>query len=162
MQQFGGLEASPWTVSIGISRLPLIREAPVSPCAREVLWYVSIQPDLSPRRRRTTEEDIDDISKLALAICLSIAAGTLALGTVAHADKLKNITCEQFLAMDEGARNNIVYWVHGVQVADSKKNVAAEEVDVGYDAFGRPVAEVVTACEGDKKASLWDKIKAHF
>jgi hypothetical protein len=32
----------------------------------------------------------------------------------------------------------------------------------GRLSFGRPVAEVATACEGDKKASLWEKIKAHF
>jgi hypothetical protein len=123
---------------------------------------VSIRPDLPQKQRRVPKEEMDDMSKLALAICLSIAAGIVTLGTVAHADKVKNITCEQFLAMDEGAQNNIVYWVHGVQVAASDKTVAAEEVDVGFDAFGRPVAEVVTACEGDKKASLWDKVKAHF
>lgn len=123
---------------------------------------VSIRPDLPQKQRRVPKEEMNDMSKLALAICLSIAAGIVTLGTVAHADKVKNITCEQFLAMDEGAQNNIVYWVHGVQVAASDKTVAAEEVDVGFDAFGRPVAEVVTACEGDKKASLWDKIKAHF
>jgi hypothetical protein len=80
----------------------------------------------------------------------------------ALADSVKDVTCEQFLAMDDGARNNIVYWVHGVQVASTKKTAGAEEIDVAYDAFGRPVAEVVTACEEDKKASLWDKIKAHF
>ena len=123
---------------------------------------VSIRPDLPQKQRRVPKEEMNDMSKLALAICLSIAAGIVTLGTVAHADKVKNITCEQFLAMDEGAQNNIVYWVHGVQVAASDKTVAAEEVDVGFDAFGRPVAEVVTACEGDKKASLWDKVKAHF
>jgi hypothetical protein len=96
------------------------------------------------------------------ALCLGIGIAIVALGSAAHADKIKNITCEQFLAMDEGSQDDIVYWVHGVQTAESKKAVAAEEVDVGYDAFGRPIAEVVTACEGDKKASLWEKIKAHF
>ena len=97
-----------------------------------------------------------------IALCLGIGIAIVALGSAAHADKIKNITCEQFLAMDEGAQDDIVYWVHGVQAGESKKTVAAEEVDVGYDAFGRPIAEVVTACEGDKKASLWDKVKAHF
>ena len=129
---------------------------------RKFRVVVSIRPDLPQKQRRVPKEEMNDMSKLALAICLSIAAGIVTLGTVAHADKVKNITCEQFLAMDEGAQNNIVYWVHGVQVAASDKTVAAEEVDVGFDAFGRPVAEVVTACEGDKKASLWEKIKAHF
>jgi len=77
-------------------------------------------------------------------------------------DKIKDVTCEQFLAMDEDERDDIVYWIHGVEVASSKKAVTAADIEVGYDFFGRPVAEVVTACEADKKASLWEKIKAHF
>ena len=47
-------------------------------------------------------------------------------------------------------------------MASSKKAVSAADVEVGYDIFGRPVAEVVTACRADKKASLLEKIKAHF
>ena len=96
---------------------------------------------------------------------LAITIGFVMAGTTAYAGektKLKDITCEQFLAMDDDNQNNIVYWVEGAAVASSKKSVAAEDVEVGYDIFGRPVAEVVTACEADKKASLWDKIKAHF
>jgi hypothetical protein len=100
--------------------------------------------------------------RFALVLCLSAAFGIVLPGSAAHADKVKNITCEQFLAMDEDAQDDIVYWVHGVQAGQSKQTVAVEEVDVGYDAFGRPVAEVVTACKGDKKASLWDKVKRHF
>ena len=69
---------------------------------------------------------------------------------------------DEILAMDEARQDDIVYWIHGVETAASKKAVATEEVDIGYDVFGRPVAEVVTACEADKKASLWEKIKAHF
>jgi hypothetical protein len=52
--------------------------------------------------------------------------------------------------------------VEGAHVAASKKSVSAADVEVGYDKFGRPVAAVVTACKADKKASLWEKIKAHF
>jgi hypothetical protein len=98
-----------------------------------------------------------------IALGLGIGLGMVALGTPALAgDKLKDVTCEQFLAMDENAQNNIVYWVEGVGATESKKGVAAADVEVGYDQFGRPVAEVVTACKADKKASLWDKIKKHF
>jgi len=96
---------------------------------------------------------------------LAIAIGFIVAGTPAYAGektKLKDISCEQFLAMDEDSQDNIVYWIEGASVGSSKKTVAAEDVEVGYDIFDRPVAEVVTACEKDKKASLWDKIKAHF
>ena len=98
-----------------------------------------------------------------IALGLGIGVGIVALASPALAkDKLKDITCEQFLALDESNQNNIVYWVEGAAVADSKKGVAAADIEVGYDAFGRPVAEVVTACKADKKATLWDKIKKHF
>jgi hypothetical protein len=97
--------------------------------------------------------------EINLALCLAIVA----LATSAQAgDKIKDVTCEQFLAMDADAQNNIVYWVEGADVAVSKKSVSAADVEIGYDAFGRPVAEVVTACKADKKASLWEKIKKHF
>jgi hypothetical protein len=104
-----------------------------------------------------------DMLKNGIAVATGVAVSALLVAAPAQAkDKLKDITCEQFLAMDENAQNNIVYWVEGAAVADSKKEVAAGDIEVGYDAFGRPVAEVVTACKADKKASLWEKIKKHF
>ncbi len=101
-------------------------------------------------------------SALALALALGAGIGIVLSGGAAYADKIKDISCEQFLAMDEGQQNNIAYWVDGLETASSKKDVEAGEIDVGFDAFGRPVAAIVTACEADKKASLWEKIKAHF
>lgn len=98
--------------------------------------------------------------KTVIVIGMTIA--TVIVAASANADKIKDITCEQFLAMDADAQSNIVYWVEGADVASTKKAVSAADVEVGFDAFGRPVAEVVTACQADKKASLWDKIKAHF
>jgi len=94
---------------------------------------------------------------------LSLSIGIALAGTIAYAGgktKLKDITCEQFLGMDESNQNNIVYWIEGASAGAANKS--AEDVEVGYDIFGRPVAEVVTACEADKKATLWDKIKKHF
>jgi hypothetical protein len=104
-----------------------------------------------------------DMLKNGIALGAAVAIGAVVVAAPAQAkDKLKDITCEQFLAMDESNQNNIVYWVEGAAVADSKKGVAAADIEVGYDIFGRPVAEVVTACKADKKATLWDKIKKHF
>jgi hypothetical protein len=90
---------------------------------------------------------------------------TMAIGSVqASSDKLKNVSCEQFLLMDEYNQNAIVYWIDGIETATdaSENSVSASEISVGYDAFGNPVAEVVDACTADKKASLRDKIKKHF
>jgi hypothetical protein len=97
------------------------------------------------------------------SVCLGLAIGLLFVAAPAQAgSKIKNITCEQFLELDETNQNNIVYWVEGAYTSESKTDVAAADVEVGFDAFGRPVAEVVTACRADKKASLLDKIKQHF
>jgi hypothetical protein len=43
-----------------------------------------------------------------------------------------------------------------------RKHIDVGEIDVGYDVFGQPVAAVATACEGDKEASLWEKVKQHW
>ena len=102
------------------------------------------------------------MSKFGLVLGLGIVLAISAVASGAWADKLQNITCEQFLAMDEANQDDIVYWVHGVQTSSSKKEVEAEDIEVGFDAFGRPVAEVVNACKAEPKASLWSKIKKHF
>jgi HdeA/HdeB family len=93
---------------------------------------------------------------------LTAALGIVGLATTAQAGKLKDITCEQFLAMAPDARDRVVYWAEGADVATTKKVVDAAEIEVGYDAFGEPVAEVVTACTADKKASLLAKVKSVF
>jgi hypothetical protein len=102
------------------------------------------------------------MKKTAIALSLGAGLGILLSASAASADKLKDVTCDQFLAMDEPQQDDIVYWISGIEAASSKKEAGAGEIDVGYDVFGKPVAAVVTACEGDKKASLWDKVKAHF
>jgi hypothetical protein len=89
----------------------------------------------------------------------------MAIGSAqASSDKLKHVSCDQFLAMDEYNQNAIVYWIDGIETATdaSDKHVGAAEIDVGYDAFGNLVAEVVNACTAYKKASLWEKVKKHF
>ncbi len=102
------------------------------------------------------------MKRLALVLSLGAGLGILVAGGVAQADKLKDITCDQYLAMDEAQQDDIVYWIDGAATASSKKEVDAADIEVGYDAFGQPVAAIVTACEADKKASLWETIKKHF
>ncbi len=101
-------------------------------------------------------------SRVSLLLSQCAALGLVWTATPAGADKLKNITCDQFVAMDPEQQDNIVYWIEGAAVGASKKEVGAEEIDVGIDAFGRPVAEVVSACMADRKASLLDKVKSEF
>jgi hypothetical protein len=102
------------------------------------------------------------MKKTAMALSLSAGIGILLSAGMVSADKLKDVTCEQFLDMDESQQDDIAYWISGIEAASSKKETDAGDIDVGYDAFGKPVAAIVTACEADKKASLWEKIKEHF
>ena len=102
------------------------------------------------------------MKKTAIALSLGAGLGILVSAGAASADKLKDVTCDQFLAMDASKQEHIVYWIDGIEAGSSKKGVDAGDIDVAYDAFGKPVAAVVTACQADKKASLWDKIKEHF
>jgi hypothetical protein len=102
------------------------------------------------------------MKKTVIALSLGAGLGILVSAGAASADKLKDVTCDQFLAMDESQQEHIVYWINGIEAGSSKKGVDAGDIDVAYDSFGQPIAAVVTACEADKKASLWDKIKEHF
>jgi hypothetical protein len=102
------------------------------------------------------------MKKTTIALSLGAGLGILVSAGAVSADKLKDVTCDQFLAMDESQQEHIVYWINGIEAGSSKKGVDAGDIDVAYDAFGQPIAAVVTACEADKKASLWDKIKEHF
>lgn len=102
------------------------------------------------------------MKRILLALCVPLLLVPASIGFAAGGGKLKDISCDDFLAMDPEQQDNVVYWLDGVAAGSTKKEVAAEDIDVGYDAFGRPVAAVVTACSADRKASLWEKVKAHF
>jgi len=82
-------------------------------------------------------------------------------GSVMAKEKIKDITCAQYLRMDSDTQENVVYWLDGVDAASSAGHVAAEDIEIGYDGWGEPIAAIITACEGDKSASLWAKIKAN-
>jgi len=100
--------------------------------------------------------------RATLTFGLIFGLGVVTFGGAAQADKIKDVTCEQFLAMDEDTRERVAYWIEGAEVASSSKAVEAGDVEVGYDASGNAVVAIVTACEADKKASLWEKIKARL
>ncbi|WP_462328290.1 HdeA/HdeB family chaperone [Thiohalocapsa halophila] len=102
------------------------------------------------------------MKKATTALSLGASLGILLSAGAVNAERLKDISCDQFLAMDESQQDDMVYWISGIETAASNKEVGVAEIDVAYDAFGQPLAAVITACEGDKKASLWAKIKEHF
>jgi hypothetical protein len=102
------------------------------------------------------------MKKTAITLSLGAGLGILLTTGAASAAKLKDVTCNEFLAMDAAQQNRVAYWMSGIAAGSSSKEVDAGEIDVGYDAAGEPVAAVIADCEGDKTASLWQKIKKHF
>jgi len=107
------------------------------------------------------------MKKTTVALALSAGMGIfLAGGAYADEDKtkdkLEDVTCAQYLALSEDAQDDIVYWMAGVDDAQTKKEDDAGDILVGYDQFGKPLAAIVTACEADKKSSLWEKVKSVF
>jgi acid stress chaperone HdeA len=95
----------------------------------------------------------------AVVLAAAVLAAVVLAGTIgaAEAKKASEWTCQDFLAVSEGQRAQVVYWMEGYNAAGKP---AMAEVDV--EDFSRPIATVVTECQKDPKASLWDKIKNFF
>jgi hypothetical protein len=94
-----------------------------------------------------------------------VAAGALLGGLAgappAHAGKSKQvdqITCEEFLALNESDRNKIAFWVDGYQAAKGDAAVGT----VAFDKFGQPLGALVEDCKKTPKETLWEKLKKHL
>jgi hypothetical protein len=61
------------------------------------------------------------MKKTTIALSLGAGLGILLSASVASADELKDITCDQFLAMEQSQQRDIVYWISGIEAASSKK-----------------------------------------
>jgi acid stress chaperone HdeA len=66
-------------------------------------------------------------------------------------------TCQDFLAVDDSIKPQVVYWMEGYNKAGKP-----EFAEVDVESFKRPITAVVTECKKEPKASLWDKIKNYF
>jgi HdeA/HdeB family protein len=95
-----------------------------------------------------------------------VAAGVMLGGVVgprpAHAagksKQVDQITCEEFLALNESDRNKIAFWVDGYQTAKGEAAVGT----VAFDKFGQPLGALVEDCKATPKATLWEKLKKHL
>lgn len=68
-----------------------------------------------------------------------------------------NMTCKEFLALDDAVKPKIVYWAEGF----NKKGKPVDSV-VDVDETDKLVPVLVTECTETPKLSFWQKIKAHF
>lgn len=102
------------------------------------------------------------MNKLMLwAIGMSIAATAPALADspVKPTKEIVPIkmTCEEFLAVDELARPQIVYWSEGY----SKKG-ELEDTTIDIDRTNRLVPALVNDCKLEPHSSYWAKMKKRF
>jgi hypothetical protein len=91
---------------------------------------------------------------LLTATLLSAAMITPVL---AATHKSGEMTCEDFLALNDVVQPKVVYWSAGL-------NQEGDPMDavIDVDATDRLVPVLVTECQETPKVSFWDKIKEHF
>jgi hypothetical protein len=96
----------------------------------------------------------------------SITAGALLGGLAAappapaagKSKQVDQITCEEFLALNESDQNKIAFWVDGYQTAKGEAAIGT----VGFDKFGQPIGALVDDCKATPKETLWQKLKKHI
>ena len=75
----------------------------------------------------------------------------------AATQKPANMTCEEFVALDDVVKPKVVYWAQGF----NKKGWPTDsEVDVGET--DRLVPVLVAECKETPKLTLWQRLKKHF
>lgn len=67
--------------------------------------------------------------------------------------KPEELTCSEFLTLDEEVQPSVVYYLHG-------KSGKVEAIAV--DDYETPVTYVVDECQNDKTGTVWGKVKQWF
>jgi hypothetical protein len=91
----------------------------------------------------------------ALPLLVTTLAVSLAASSVFAGKKVKpeEMTCEEFLMLDEDVQPYVVYWLYG----------SSGEVDmIDVDEYSTPVEYVVAECTKDKKETVGQKVKHWF
>lgn len=95
------------------------------------------------------------------AIVIASAAG-FAVAATTKADlakkKVEEITCEDFIGLDESFKPTVVAWAAGFRQGDTKP----DKVVVDIDGIEKVTPIVVAACESEPKASFWGKVDAEL
>jgi hypothetical protein len=95
---------------------------------------------------------------IASLVSSTVIGGVVGTPADAANKQVDQITCEEFLAMNESDRNRIAYWVAGYQTAKGEAAVGT----VAFDKFGQPIGELVDDCKATPKETLWQKLKKHL
>lgn len=68
-----------------------------------------------------------------------------------------NMTCEDFIMLDDVVKPKVVYWAEGL---DQKGDPVDAVIDL--DASDNLVPTIVAACQETPKMSFWQRIKQHL
>jgi HdeA/HdeB family len=111
----------------------------------------------APQPKQFREED--GMRKILWLVGM-VAVGSLLApgGSHAASKQVDQITCEEFLALNENDRNRIAFWVDGYQTAKGEAAVGT----VAFDKFGQPIGALVDDCKKTPKETLWQKLKSHL
>jgi len=71
---------------------------------------------------------------------------------------MANVTCEEFNALDESFKPNVIAWAAGYQQGQKKPDVVAIDVQ-GVD---RITPVVIDECRKAPTASFWNELKKHL
>jgi hypothetical protein len=99
------------------------------------------------------------LSGVLLAACLSAPAfaGTTS-SKPATSDKTAsaNMTCEEFVMLDDVVQPKVVYWAEGLDQAGDPVDAV-----IDLDASDSLVPTIVESCRETPKMSFWEKLKHH-
>ncbi len=86
-----------------------------------------------------------------------LLSGTMIAPVLAQTHKPSEMTCEEYVALDEVVQPKVVYWSEGF----NKKGEPTDAV-VDVQETDRLVPVLVDECMKTPKTSFWEKLKEHF
>src|SRR5262245_29416477 len=95
------------------------------------------------------------IGLVAVGAALGSIVGIQPARAAGGSKQVDQITCEECLALNEGDRNKIAFWVDGYESAKGEAAVGT----VAFDKFGQPLGALVEDCKATPKETLWQKLK---
>ena len=95
--------------------------------------------------------------KVVLVTAAVLATTAMVTPVLAASHKPGEMTCEEFLALDDLAKPKVVYWSEGF----NKKGKPMDAV-IDVEETDRLIPVIVTECKATPKASFWEKIKEHL
>jgi hypothetical protein len=96
-------------------------------------------------------------SPMILSVIGVSALAVFSMAGPAHAKKLGDWTCSDFLKASASQKSALVFFYQGIKLADKK-----DTLDLSATDFNVPVSKVVQHCRKNPPDNLWQVIVDHF